>query len=145
MTIREAEKMLEEKFAVYYKEPFVKLTVTNKRVIMLFSNGLGSKVVTLVNDNSTIFELLAETGGIQDGKAYKIKLIRGDKNPQVFKLNLSTIKGVIQSDIVLQANDIIYIENPLRLQDRIVTEITPYLTLLSTLLLGYELYLTVHK
>ena len=106
MTIREAEKMLEEKFAVYYKEPFVKLTVTNKRVIMLFSNGLGLKVVTLVNDNSTIFELLAETGGIQDGKAYKIKLIRGDlRNPQVFKLNLSTIKGVIQSDIVLQANE----------------------------------------
>ena len=66
-----------------------------------------------MNDNTTLFEALAQAGGLNGGKAYKIKIIRGDlRNPQIFLVDLSTIKGVVKSDFVLQANDIIYIEIP---------------------------------
>ena len=45
MTIREAERMLEEKFSVYFKEPFVQVRVTNKRVIIIYSGGIANQWV----------------------------------------------------------------------------------------------------
>ncbi len=138
MTVREAEIYLEKKYSAYYNDPFVIVKVSNRRIFLLSNRGGTSRTFNLVNDNTTIFELMASAGGLTDGKAYKIKLIRGDlKNPQVYLIDLSTIKGVINSNIVLQANDIIYIETPLRLHQRIITEITPYITFVSTLFLYY--------
>lgn len=142
LTIREAEKMLEEKFTAYVKEPYVRLNVINKRVFLLYTSGVGSRVIYLINDNTTLFEALAESGGTANGKAYKIKLIRGDlTNPQIYLIDLSTIKGVGKSNLTLQSNDIIYVENPLRLNEKIVSQINPYLALISTLTLVYNIFI----
>ncbi len=155
MTIREAEKMLEERFAVYFKEPFVQLKVTNKRVILIYSGGAPSsassygnyttssgisRVIELSNDNTTLFEVLANNGGISGGKAYKIKIIRGNlRNPQIFVIDLSTIKSVVKSDLVLQANDIIYLEIPYRPITTIPALLAPYISFLSFIALVYSL------
>lgn len=141
LTIKEAEGMLEGKLSAYFKDPFVQIKVSNKRVFMIYSSGMGSRVVQLVNDNTTIFEVLAESGGIGEGKAYRIKLIRGDlRKPQVYVLDLSTIRGVVSSDLVLQGGDIIYVEVPLRVQEKLMTVLTPYMSLLSTVTLLYYLF-----
>ncbi|MFW5725299.1 MAG: polysaccharide biosynthesis/export family protein, partial [Bacteroidota bacterium] len=65
MTIREAEKFLEQEFSAYYNRPFVTLRVTNHRVT-IFPGGRGgtSQVVYLENTHTTIFEALAMAGGI---------------------------------------------------------------------------------
>jgi len=142
MTLREAEKMLEEKYATYFNKPFIQLKVTNNRVT-IFPGGQGSQamVVTLDNPNTTLFEALAKAGGITDGKAHKIKLIRGDlKKPQVYLIDLSTIEGMTKANLVLQANDIIYVEPRSKVPQKIIENITPYLTLLSTFLLIYGLF-----
>lgn len=142
MTIREAEAFLEAQYTNYLNKPFVQLKVTNNRVIV-FPGGDGgmAKVVTLQNTNTTVFEALAMAGGITDGKAYNIKLIRGNlKNPQVYKIDLSTLNGVKQANLVLQANDIIYVEPRARVTQRILTEITPYVSLLTTALLIYGIF-----
>ncbi len=142
MTVRQLEKYLEEKYSKYYNNPFVRVKVTNNRVIV-FPGGRGgtAKVVPLENTNTTLFEALAMSGGIADGKAHKVKLIRGDlDNPQVFRIDLSTIDGVREADLVLQANDIIYVQPRARVPQRILENITPYLSILTSALLIYSLF-----
>lgn len=137
LTIKQAEELLEQKYSAYYNEPYVKINITNKRVIV-FPGGEGgtAKVVYLKNPNTTVFEALAEAGGISDGKAHRVKLIRGNlKEPQVFLIDLSTIEGVKNADLAVQANDIIYVEPRNKIPERIVKELSPYLTLLTAVLL----------
>ncbi|MFT4523981.1 MAG: polysaccharide export outer membrane protein [Bacteroidia bacterium] len=143
LTIRQAELVLEDKFSEFYNEPFVRLTVQNKRVTIIA--GGNSKVVTLTNENTTLFEALASAGGIpKDGLASKVKLIRGDlRTPEVFVLDLSTMDGVKEANLVLQANDIIYIETRVRAIERITEIITPYASLLSSFIVTYSLINTI--
>lgn len=141
LTIREAELMLEEKYTAYYNKPFVLIKVNNRRVIIFPGSEGTAKVVTLENDNTTLLEALAMAGGLYgNGKAYKIKLIRGDpKNPKVFLIDLSTIDGFKRYDPILQANDIIYVESRPRYASRVLTEITPYISLITSMIVFYEL------
>jgi polysaccharide biosynthesis/export protein len=142
MTIREAEQFLETEYTNYLNKPFVQLKVTNNRVIVFPGGDGGSaKVVMLENTNTTVFEALAMAGGITDGKAHNIKLIRGDlQNPKVYKIDLSTIEGVKNANLTLQANDIIYVEPRAKYAQRIMTEVAPYISILTTGLLIYGLF-----
>ncbi len=142
LTLREAELFLEKQFSEFYNRPFVQLRVTNNRVIV-FPGGRGgsSQVVYLDNTNTNIFEALAMAGGIADGRAGKVKLIRGDlDDPKVFLIDLSTLEGVKNAEMVLQANDIIYVEPRERVPQRIMENIGPYLSLLSSALIVYSLF-----
>ena len=119
----------------------VRLQVMNKRVT-IFPGGSGgsAKVINLVYNNTTLIEALALAGGINDGKAYKIKLIRGDlKNPTIYQIDLSTVEGLKQADLVLQANDIIYVE-PAKVLTQFMKEFNPYLSLANTILLIFQLF-----
>jgi polysaccharide export outer membrane protein len=142
MTMREATRFLEDSYAKFLNNPMVRLQVTNKRVT-IFPGGSGgsAKVINLVNNNTTLIEALALAGGINDGKAYKIKLIRGDlKNPTIYQIDLSTVDGLKQADLVLQANDIIYVE-PAKVVTQFMKEFNPYLSLANTILLVLQLLL----
>ncbi len=140
LTVRDAELFLEEKFASYYNKPFVLLDVTNRKVTIFPGNEGTAKVVPLQNANTTLIEGLALAGGISNsGKAYKIKLIRGDlKNPQVYLIDLSTIDGMKHADLVLQSNDIIYVEPKIRFSSEVMANILPYLTFVTTIILFVE-------
>ncbi|MCF8459650.1 MAG: polysaccharide biosynthesis/export family protein [Flavobacteriales bacterium] len=133
LTIRQAEMLIEDKFSEFYNNPFVLLEVSNKRV-MIFA-GSNTSVVTLENDNTTLFEVLAMTGGVpEEGKADRIKLIRGElKNPEVYLIDLSTLYGMKNANLVLQANDIIYIETRKGHVRKVLLEIAPYLAILTTI------------
>ncbi|MBK7855757.1 MAG: polysaccharide biosynthesis/export family protein [Bacteroidetes bacterium] len=135
MTTREAEKLLEQQYAVYYTKPFVTVKVTNRRVLVFPGEGGAGKVVTLTNENTTLIEALALAGGISvNGKAYKVKLIRGDyRNPQVQIIDLSTIDGMKQTNLLLQANDIIYVEPTKRVSQGLLAQISPYVGIVTSL------------
>jgi polysaccharide biosynthesis/export protein len=139
LTLRQAEMVLEEKFSSFYNKPFVLLKVVNKRVTIIA--GGNSKVVTLENENTTLLEALAQAGGVpMDGIASRVKLVRGNlRNPDVYLLNLSTIEGMRQAELVLQSNDIIYIETKAKTAERIATIIAPYATIISSAVLIYTL------
>jgi polysaccharide export outer membrane protein len=140
MTVREAETFLEEKYSAFYNKPYVLLEVTNRRVIVFPGSEGAARVVPLQHDNTTLLEALAAAGGIaKSGKAYKVKLIRGDlKNPEIYLIDLSTIDGIKQADLVLQANDIIYIEPQVRVGRDVMAEIMPYITFITTIILFVE-------
>lgn len=141
LTLREAEKLVEEKYAVYYKNPFAILKIVNRRVMVFTGTGGQGSVVSLKNENTTLIEALANAGGITPtGKAYKIKLIRGDtRNPQVMLIDLSTVEGLKQSNMLLQANDIIYVEPVPRISQGLLAELTPIIGLISGLAVIYAL------
>jgi polysaccharide export outer membrane protein len=141
LTIREAESMLEENYSAFYVKPFVMLKIMNKKVIVFMGNSGGTaKIVPLLGNNTTVLEAIAMAGGIpQDGKSRQVKLIRTVKNKhEVYLLNLSTIKGLNDAYMVLQANDIIYVEARKRIASKTLTEITPILSLLTTALLIFS-------
>ncbi len=142
-TIREVEKLLEEKYTEFYVKPFVTVRVTNKRVIIFPGNGGVAKVIPITNDNTTVLEAIALSGGItDDGKAYKVKLIRNYRNskPEVFLMDLSNIDGLGFANTRVLANDIIYIEPRYRLARTIASEIAPIVSIISSTILIYSVF-----
>ena len=138
LSVKQAERFLEEAFEEIIQDPFVNLTVLSWRVFVFKGLGGAGQVVPIEFQNTTLVEILAIAGGIpQDAKAYKIKVIRGvDKGkPQVFMVDYSTISHVKNTNLQILSNDIIYIEPVQRISNGLVAELSPYLSLLSVILL----------
>lgn len=109
LTIREAEAKLQTEYNKYYKECYVIVTFSNKRVIVL--GAPGGQVIPLQNENVSLVEVLALAKGIgNDGKAHNIRLIRGE---DVYQIDLSTIDGLKRGNMTVQPGDIVYVE-PIR-------------------------------
>jgi polysaccharide export outer membrane protein len=138
-TIKQAEAYLEKKYAQYYKKPFARIKILNRRVTV-FPGGIGSgsqsraKVITLKNENTSLFEVLGDVGGPSAlSKVKRVKVIRGDlSNPQVFLFDLSTIDGVKKADIILQNNDIVYVEPIIKPVRQFVSDVAPIVSLLTS-------------
>jgi polysaccharide export outer membrane protein len=160
LTHREAEKKIEELFKDHLKDPFVILEITNHRVIvfpgMNIAGGMdnrmmggargSARVVELKNNNTSLFEVLAESGGIM-GKSWKIKLIRNkyDDKPLVYLFDLSKIEGLRYAGFIVQSGDIIYVDPIERPISVILREIVPYLTLVSTTISIYFTIQTIRE
>jgi len=137
LTIAEAEDTLQNRFSEFYIKPFVLLNVSNRKIIF-FASGEGSaKLVPIQGNTISLIEAIAQAGGIPKfGRAYSIKIFRGEsKNPLVYKVDLSTLDGYKVGNIVLQSNDIVYIDARQGLARNLTQEIAPYLGLLTSLLL----------
>jgi len=106
MTLRQAEEILQKEYAKFFKEPFVLLSYTNKRVVLL--GAVGGQVIPLTNENMNLLEVLALAKGItNDSKAQNIKVIRGET---VFEIDLSTIQGFREGNMLVDPGDVIYVE-----------------------------------
>lgn len=134
LSISECEVLLEEAYSSEYKDPFVQLKITNQRVIVFPGNGSDAKVIPLLNENTTIMEAIAQAGGITDrGKANTIKLMRNEGSGRVvYKLDLSKMDGLKYVDMIVQANDYIYIEPTKEIAKEVAQDIVPVVSLLSS-------------
>lgn len=134
MTIRQAELFLQKRYSEFYNSPYVLLEVINKRVIVFPGAEGAAKVLPLQNQNTTLIEALALAGGISEaGRARKVKLIRQyEGSQQVYRLDLSTIEGIKEAGLTLQANDIIYVEPIFRPSQEFFQELAPIVSLLTT-------------
>jgi polysaccharide biosynthesis/export protein len=136
-TIREAELYLEKLYEEFYNRPFSIISLSNKRVIIFPGDGGKASVVPIGNNNTTLFEALAMTGGVaKRGKAKKIKVIRTleDGSHKVFKIDLSRIEGLEQGQMIVQANDIIYVEPFPEYAREAMRDLAPIVSLISTIL-----------
>ena len=133
----EAERYLEDLYADYFNNPYAVLDIINNRVIVSPGGGGTAQVINLVNNNTTVMEILAMAGGITDeGNAKEIKLIRkkGDER-LVYKMDLSTLEGLEMADMIVQANDIVYVQPVRNYAREAIVELGPYLSLISSILL----------
>lgn len=139
LTVREAEFKLETLYSEFYVKPFVQIQVTNKRIIVFPGGGGTAVVIYLENNNTTLMEALAMAGGIaQRGRASKIKVIRKiDGVRHVFLVDLSTIDGLKHVDMIVQANDYIYVEPVPQIGTEIVRDIAPIISLITSAVLVY--------
>ena len=139
LTIREAQSLLEESYASYYIKPFIMLEVVNRRVIIFPGSEGGAKVIPLLNNNTTLLEALALAGGISgEGKARFVKLIRQNKDKNdVYLIDLSKIEGIKLGTMVLQANDIIYVEPRRRYATKFLAEIAPLVSIITSTFILY--------
>lgn len=137
-TIREAEAFLEEKYAVYYNRPFVQLQVVNRRVVVFPGGGGDARVINLENNNTTLLEVLARAGGMaKRGDARKVKLFRLnlDGTRSVYQFDMSTIEGLKHADIVMQGDDVLYVQPNPELAREIIQDLQPVITLLTSIVL----------
>jgi polysaccharide export outer membrane protein len=137
LTIVECERLLEKKFSVTYQDPFVQVRITNQRVIVFPGGGGDAKVIPLFNSNTTLMEAIAQAGGIPDrGNSKIVKLMRKENGVRkVYTIDLSTESGLKYTDVILQANDYVYVEPNPQVAKEVVKEVAPIISLISSLLI----------
>lgn len=133
-TLKQADSLLEREYSAYYEGVFVITRYVNKRVIVLGSTG--GQVIPLQNENTNLIEILGLAGGVGlMSKVNKIRLIRGDLNdPEVRIIDLSTIDGMKSASLKIQPNDIIYVEPVQRITNEAIRDITPILSLITSMI-----------
>lgn len=143
-SLGEAEKLLEQKYSYYFVNPFVRVDVINRRAYV-YRGRQGAEVVILDKENMNLLEVLAKAGGMPSfGKADRVRILRGDlRQPTVFDVDLSTVEGMMQANLRIEANDIIYIDAKLGTND-VLYQITPVLTLISTVLVIYTTIIAIN-
>ena len=133
LTAIELQDTLTKILSKDYINPFVQIRFTNQRVIVFPGKGQ-AHVVYLSNVNTTLLEVIAMAGGLTgDAKANSIKLIRKvNKKREIYKIDLSTIKGLKEAEMIVQSSDYIYVDFKPRIASSIMTEVGPWLTLMTT-------------
>lgn len=144
MRINEAEDYLEKKYDEYYIDSYVRLNYLNKRVIVL--GAPGGMVISLEDENTSVIEVLALAGGIDNGgKAHNLRLIRGDLHkPEVFVIDLSTIQGMRTSMMDAMPGDIIYIEPKVKVFSEGVRDFTTIFSIITSAITLYALIVTLN-
>lgn len=138
LTLREAELMLEELYSQYYVRPYVQLLVINRRVVVFPGGASDAVVVPLENNNTTLMEVLAAAGGMSArGRAARVKLFRlkPEGGRHVYQFDLSDIEGLKHADIVMNGDDILYVEPNPDLAREALRDLTPVVTLTTSVLL----------
>ena len=140
LTLNQIEEKLELLLESQVNSPFVIARIFNRR-IYIFQGGYTASIFQLQNENTTLFEVLAQAGGVyQEGNASRIKIIRGElSNPEIYLVDLSTIDGIKNANLNMQAGDIVYIDPFINYGARISNDIGSSLGFISSLLLVYTL------
>jgi polysaccharide export outer membrane protein len=139
-TTIQLEDTLTELLSKNYINPFVQIRLSNQRIIIFPGRGQ-AQVVNLNNVNTTLLEVIALAGGLsEDARANSIKLIRKNKNKrEIYKIDLSTIQGLKQAEMIVQSNDYIYVDVKPRIASSVLTEVTPWVSILTSALILFTL------
>lgn len=135
LSVYELQDTLRKKYSNQYNNPFVKVEVTNKRCVVFSGEGSLAKVMPLLNDNTTLMEIIAQSGGISArGQSKLVKVMRkvGEKR-EVYLIDLSNINGLGYADMIIQGNDYIYIEPKPQLAQELLREVSPIISIISSL------------
>jgi len=151
LTLHQCDSLLSVFYGKYYLDVFVLSKISNRRVFILGLgqgniNGGGGGSSRSVNfdiehENTTLFEVLSKTGGVgQYSFANRIKVIRGNPaNPTIFSVDLTKWNSFQESNLIIQPNDVIYIEPARRKGVEFVRDFSQisavFTTLLTTILI----------
>ena len=110
LTVIQLEDSLTKILSKQFQNPFVQIRLSNQRVVVFPGRGQ-AVVITLQNINTTLLEVIAMAGGItNDGLANSIKIMRRNKNGKrsIFKIDLSTIDGIKQAEMIVQSKHFLH-------------------------------------
>ncbi len=143
LTINDAEHILAEKYSYFFVNPFIRIEVSNRNVLV-FRGREGAQVVLLQRDDMHLLEVLAMAGGMPiGGKAHRVRIIRGNlQAPTVFDVDLSSVEAMQRAPLIMQAGDVVYIESRITTGD-ILNRFVPIISFVTTLLLLYTYVVAV--
>lgn len=141
LTITECQDTLEKLFKDQYKDPFVQIKITNQRCIIFPGNGSDARIIEIENNNTTLMEVVAMSGGIPErGRSKVIKVMRKVKDKrEIYLVDISTIDGLKYADMIIQGNDYIYIEPDPQIIQGTLKEMAPVSSLISSIFMFYVL------
>jgi polysaccharide biosynthesis/export protein len=139
LTVEQCVDTLEVLFSQQYQKPYVQVKITNRRCIVFSGNGNDASIVPLVNNNTSLLEVIAMTGGISPrGKASIVKVMRKVNGiREIYLIDISTIEGLKYADMIIQGNDYIYIEPKPQLIIGGLAAAAPVTSLISSIALIY--------
>ncbi len=133
LTSQQLEDTLSVKYSYYFVNPFIRVGVKDKRVYYFSGRG-NAGFISLTKDNTTLAEVLAAAGGLSNGKAKNVKVIRGvGKDAQIFLFNLSTFDHYKQFEFIVRSNDVIYVQ-PIKGAREFFTTVGPAISLVTSIL-----------
>jgi polysaccharide export outer membrane protein len=133
LTVEQCEDSLRVWYSKHFRDPFVQLRVTTRRVVFFSGSGVDLRAIPLVNSETRLIDVLAAVNGIPErGKASKVKLLRkyGDEW-KVFMIDLSTIENLKFVDIIVRENDYIYVEPRPYILREVIKESGPVVSIVS--------------
>lgn len=113
-TTEELQEELEEKYAEYYKDPQVRVTVTQYRSKYIYVYGeVRNPGPQSYTGYQTLSEAVGQAGGLTNRADYnEVKVVRGDpENPEVFWADLNKLiyKGKAKQNVSLAQSDVVYV------------------------------------
>jgi len=110
MTRKEMKDTLEKDLAPYLAQAVVAVGFLNRHITMM--GGVSPQIIPMPNDNMTILDAIAASGGISDkGRPDNILVVREKGNSKEFKrLNLTDNSIFYSPYFYMQPNDIVYVE-----------------------------------
>ncbi len=147
LTTNQAEEIFKKEFSKFINDPYVKLRVSNARIVLFKGIGSSASIINLPNSKTTILEVIAMSGGIPDrGNSKTIKLVRkvnGER--KIYVIDLSTLDKIENGDMLVQSNDYIYIESNINYLLEFSKEFQQMLAPLSIIISSVTLYKTYIK
>lgn len=128
LTRKELKEKLQNDLTPYLAQNVVSVSFQNRHITLM--GPLNSQVIPLVNDNTTILDVLATGGDIADkGRTDNVLVIReSDDHSKTFKRINLTDKSVFYSPyFYVQPNDVVYVE-PVKKKPENATRIVSYIT-----------------
>ena len=110
MTRKELKVKLEKDMAPYLAQAVVAVGFLNRHITMI--GGISPQIIPMPNDNMTILDAIAASGGISDkGRPDNILVVREKGNSKEFKrLNLTDNSIFYSPYFYMQPNDVVYVE-----------------------------------
>jgi polysaccharide export outer membrane protein len=110
ITRKELKATLERDLGPYLAQPVVAVGFLNRHITMI--GGISPQIIPMPNDNMTILDALAASGGIvTKGKPDNILVVREKGDSKEFKrLNLTDSSIFYSPYFYMQPNDIVYVE-----------------------------------
>ena len=147
LTTTEAEEVFKREFSKFINDPYVRLSVSNARIVLFKGVGSTASIIPIPNNKTTILEVIAMSGGIPErGDAKTIKLVRKENGiRKIYLIDLSTIDKIENGDMLVQSNDYIYIESNVSYVQEFTKEFQQILTPISVIVTSITLYKTFVK
>lgn len=144
LTENQASKFLIKKYKKYIRTPYVTIKIANQRIIVIGEvNKPG--VIPIVNGTMSVIEAIARSDYFKPTASRSdIMIIRGDlRHPKIRKIDLTDGKSVIRASMLLQPNDILYVEaKTIHRYNYVFKETLPFFQAISTILNPFVLIKT---
>ena len=136
LTQDEASEVLINEYKKYIRNPYVTVEIINQRIIVV-GEVKNPGVVPIINGTMNLMEVIARSGDMTDlAERTNIKIIRGNlRNPTIKVIDLTDIKHLTSTSLLLKPNDIVYIQaRNMKGWNKAITEIAPFFNTISSIL-----------